>query len=199
MKKIIALLAFAIAALASTTTQAQKIGYINSAALLAEMPEVKKADANLSALEKQLVKQGEAMQARMQEKYKATMEKAQKNQLSKPEEEQASKELQQMQAELQKFEEKIKRDLAAKREALYSPVLKRVYDMIKVVSKEKGYELILDASTGAIVYADGDKNNITPLVKARLGVAASPGAATAPSVKTTPAATGKPAPKKAGK
>ena len=33
--------------------QAQKFGYVNSAAILAEMPDVKQADANLEALQKQ--------------------------------------------------------------------------------------------------------------------------------------------------
>ena len=89
--------------------------------------------------------------------------------------EQASKELQVMQAEISKFEEKMQRDLGTKREGLLSPILKRVDDAIKAVAKEKGYKMIFDSSTGAIVYADGD--DISAFVKAKLGMAATPGAA----------------------
>ena len=165
------------------TTQAQKIGYLNSAALLAEMPEVKKADANLSALQKQMQKQGEAMQTKMQAQYQAAMEKAQKGSLPKAEEEQTSKSLQQQQQQLAKFEEDMQKSLGAKREALLSPILKRVDDAIKVVAKEKGYKMIFDSSTGAIVYADGD--DITVFVKAKLGMAATPGKAPATVVSPT--------------
>lgn len=41
-----------------TTISAQKFGYLNSQALLAELPEVKQADANLQALQTQLEKKG---------------------------------------------------------------------------------------------------------------------------------------------
>jgi outer membrane protein len=176
MKQFIQLGLFAAAMLCgSVVAQAQKIGYLNSAALLAEVPEVKKADANLSALQKQMQKQGEGMAQRMQAKYQAALEKGDK--LSKAEQEQVGKELQVAQSELAKFEEKMQRDLGTKREALLSPILKRVDDAIKAVAKEKGYKMIFDSSTGAIVYADGD--DITVFVKAKLGMAATPGKAPA--------------------
>ncbi len=168
----------------TTVAQAQKIGYLNSAALLAELPEVKKADANLTALQKQLQKQGEAMAARMQTRYQQAMDQAKT--MTDAQKEQASKELQQMQAEIGKFEEKMQRDLSAKREALLSPILKRVDDAIKAVAKEKGYKMIFDSSTGAIVYADGD--DISAFVKAKLGMAATAGKA--PAV-VSPASKGK--------
>ena len=178
MKQLIQASLFAAAMFCGVNAaQAQKIGYLNSAALLAEVPEVKKADANLSALQKQMQKQGEGMAQRMQAKYQAAMERGQKGTLPKAEEEQISKELQVAQSELAKFEEKMQKDLATKREALLSPILKRVDDAIKVVAKEKGYKMIFDSSTGAIVYADGD--DITVFVKAKLGMAATPGKAPA--------------------
>lgn len=187
MKKLVQAVALTLLLVGSTViAQAQKIGYLNSAALLAELPEVKKADANLTALQKQLQKQGEAMAARMQTKYQQAMEDAKSGKLTKAQEEQASKELQVMQAELGKFEEKMQRDLGAKREALLSPILKRVDDAIKAVAKEKGYKMVFDSSTGAIVYADGD--DITAFVKVKLGMAATAGKA--PAV-VSPAAGGR--------
>ena len=46
---------------AMSTVQAQKFGYVNSTAILAEMPEVKQMEANLEALQKQLQKKGQSM------------------------------------------------------------------------------------------------------------------------------------------
>ena len=49
---------------------AQKFGYLNSQALLSELPEVKQADANLQALQAQLEKKGQQMVSELENKYK---------------------------------------------------------------------------------------------------------------------------------
>jgi outer membrane protein len=154
---------------ASMTATAQKYGYMNSAALLAEMPEVKKADAALQALGKQLEKQGEAKSAAMQAKYEASLKKAQANQLPEAEEKQVTLELQKMQQDLAKFEQTAQKAVADKREALMKPILARVDTAINAVAKEKGYKLVFDTSTGSILYGD-PADDITNFVKAKLGV-----------------------------
>ena len=45
----------------SLSIQAQKFGYLNSQVLLAELPEVKAADAEIQALQTQLEKKGQMM------------------------------------------------------------------------------------------------------------------------------------------
>ncbi len=54
---------------------AQKIAYINSSALMQDLPEIKQADSNLSAFQTQLQKRGEQMVTALQTKYQDVAKK----------------------------------------------------------------------------------------------------------------------------
>ena len=56
-------------AMVTMSAQAQKFGYIDSDALLVEMPKVKQARANLEVLQKQLQTKGQNMVTEFQTKY----------------------------------------------------------------------------------------------------------------------------------
>ena len=58
----------------SLSIQAQKFGYLNSQVLLAELPEVKAADAEIQALQTQLEKKGQMMVQELENKYKELQE-----------------------------------------------------------------------------------------------------------------------------
>ena len=63
MKKLVRIfvLVVAIVSLQMTDAVAQKFGYVNSKAILSELPAVKQMEANLKALGTQLQKKGEQM------------------------------------------------------------------------------------------------------------------------------------------
>ena len=61
MKSMKFLLLASFVLLVSLPGQAQKFGYLNSQVLLAELPEVKAADAEIQALQTQLEKKGQMM------------------------------------------------------------------------------------------------------------------------------------------
>lgn len=65
-----------------TGLNAQKFGYLNSQALLAELPEVKQADANLQALQTQLEKKGQMMVQELEGKYKDLQRREQSGEIS---------------------------------------------------------------------------------------------------------------------
>ncbi len=60
MLKLAALALFLTVGMATSLT-AQKFGYVNSTAILAELPAVRAAEADLEALQKQLQKRGQDM------------------------------------------------------------------------------------------------------------------------------------------
>jgi len=68
--------------LISVAGQAQKFGYINSQALLSEIPEVKAADANLQAFQSQLEKKGQQMVQELETKYRELQKKEQSGEIS---------------------------------------------------------------------------------------------------------------------
>lgn len=147
---------------------AQKFGYLNSKALLAEMPEVKQANSNLEALQKQLQKRGQQMLQTLQTNYQELQRKEQQGELSPKQLEEEAKLLKQKEEELGKFEQDMQKQLVEKENQLLQPILEKVNTAIRAVASENGFTYIFDASLGFILYAD-ESTDVTNLVKAKLG------------------------------
>ena len=152
---------------AMNTAQAQKFGYVNSSAILAEMPEVKQMEANLEALQKQLQKKGQGMVEQLQQDYAAIQQKAASGDLSPKQQEEAGKKLEDQQAEIGKFEQDMVKQLQDKRNKELQPILEKVNQAITDVAKENGLQFIFDE--GVILYAD-ESMDVATLVKAKLGL-----------------------------
>lgn len=149
--------------------QAQKFGYVNSAAILAEMPDVKQADANLEALQKQLQKKGQQMVQTLQTNYQAIQAKIEARELSPIQQEQEGQKLQAEQEKIAKFEQDMVTQISQKRESLLSPILERVNNAIADVAKENSMQFIFDSSSGVLLYAD-EAQDMSTKVKAKLGI-----------------------------
>lgn len=146
---------------------AQKFGYVNSAAILAEMPEVKQADANLEALQKQLQKKGQGMVETLQKDYTAVRQKVDAGELSPLQQQQESDRLEKAQAEIAKFEQEMSEQIQAKRQELLQPIYDKVNQAIKDVAEENGFQLIFDQ--GVLLYAE-ESQDVSKLVRAKLGM-----------------------------
>lgn len=145
------------------------IGYVNSVALLSELPEVKAADSQLEALQKQLQKQGQTMVESFQVKYQELAKKEQNGELSPKQSEEEGQKLKDEEAKIVAFEQEMTAKIQEKREALYKPILDKINAAINLVSVEKGLKYVFDSTTGIILYSD-ESNDITPLVKAKLSL-----------------------------
>lgn len=148
---------------------AQKFGYLNSAGILSEVPEVKQAESNLKAYQEQLSKQGQQKVEALQAKYQELARKEKQGEIApKALQEQADK-LKLEEEELAKLEQEMQGQLAQKREALLQPILDRVNKAIQDIAKENGYTYIFDSSTGILLYAD-EASDVSALVRAKLGL-----------------------------
>lgn len=147
--------------------QAQKFGYVNSAAILADMAEVKQADANLEALQSQLQKKGQGMLESLQEDYAEVRRKVDSGDLSPKQQEEESKRLQAEEAKIAKFEQDMIKQVQEKREELLGPIYEKVNQAISDVAKEKGYQFIFDQ--GVLLFAE-ESQDVSTLVKAKLGI-----------------------------
>ena len=164
-------LVLALAVSISTNMSAQKFGYLNSAAILQEMPEVKQAEADLEVLQKQLQSRGETMLQEFQAKYQELERKNQQGEISPKELEEESQALKADETKLAQFEQDMQRQVLERRDALLQPILDRVNTAIEAVAQEEGYTYIFDASpgTGILLYAD-ESTDIVLKVKAKLGM-----------------------------
>ena len=168
MKKVIKLSVLAIGMMLTVTAvHAQKYGYVNSAAILAELPQVQQMRSNLESYGSILQKKGQQMLTDYQTKEQEAVQKEQAGQLAPAEKEQVLADLQKKQQEIMAFEQEMQQKMVAKEQELLQPILDQVSQAIDEVAKENGYTFIFDASSGAILYAD-ETSDITEQVKAKL-------------------------------
>lgn len=149
--------------------QAQNFGYLNSAALLSELPEVKQADANLESLQKQLQKKGQQMLEELQKKYQDLDARQKGGGLAPKQVEVEAQKLKADEVKLQQYEQDMMKQIQTKREELLKPIIDRVNVAIEGIAKANGYTYIFDSSAGMLLYADEAKD-VTNLVKAKLGI-----------------------------
>lgn len=165
MKKIA--LAITCLILLSTSSFAQKFGYINSQELLSLMPEAKKADSSLQAFAKSYQDQIETMIKEYQKKGQEYQ--AQEKTMSDAVKEVKMRDLQKLEENIQQTQQSAQEKVAKKKEDLFTPILEKADKAIKEVAKANGYDYVFDASAGALLYAK-ETDNILPLVKTKLGI-----------------------------
>ena len=168
MKKLIQITALlALFFLTASGVQAQKFGYINSAAVLSELPEVKQMRSSLEGLQTQLQKKGQQMLTDYQKREQDAVQKQQTGNMSPAEEKTVMEELQKKQQEILKFEQEMQQKLGTKEQELLAPILEKVNNAIQAVAKENGFQFIFDTGSGVLLYAD-ESQDVTDMVKAKL-------------------------------
>ncbi len=169
MKSIKITIVLAVAILCTVSLSAQKFGYLNSAELFQEIPEVKEAQANLETYQAQLQKKGQAMLTAYQTEYQTLGQKAQQGELSPKAQEVEAQKLKNKELEISKFQQESEQKIFKKNETLFKPIRDKIQAAIDAVAKENGYAYIFDYSVGVLIYAD-DSTDVTGLVKAKLGM-----------------------------
>ena len=154
-------------AVVTTQLQAQKFGYVRSAEILENFPEVKQAEANLEALQKQLQKRGEGMVEKLRTDYQTIQQKMERGELSPIQQEDEAKKLKAREGEIAKFEQDMVKQIQDKRTALLKPIYEKINKAIADVAKEGGYQFIFDQ--GVLLYFD-EGMDVSKQVKAKLGM-----------------------------
>lgn len=146
---------------------AQKLVYVNSQAILAELPAVKQAESKLELMQNMFQKQQQKEMDLLQRDYENISDLVAHGKLSPLQQEEEASKLKDRETEIAKNERARVLQLQQKRNELYEPIYKSVNAAIQAVSKEKGFEMILDI--GVLLYAE-DYLDISALVRAKLGI-----------------------------
>jgi outer membrane protein len=147
MRKILNLSILTISVLALTATISfaqQQIAYVDSEAILADMPERKAMDVELESYQKQLSAQVEEEQKKLQLYYQEVMAKVQRGELSPKQQQEEEAEVQKMQTEVQKTALKADQDLAKKEQDLSAPILAKFNAALESVAKDNNFAYIVD-------------------------------------------------------
>ncbi|MFV9484068.1 OmpH family outer membrane protein [Christiangramia sp. OXR-203] len=159
-------LALTIGATAFTNAQS-KVAHIATQELVQSLPEYKSAMDQLQKLEKTYDAEIKDMLSEAQ----STMQRyeAEANTKSDEENQKRGAEIQAAQRRIQEHSAKARQDLQKKETDLLRPVLEKVRTSIQKVARAKGYDYVLDSTTGTgVLLADG--YDLTPDVKKDLGL-----------------------------
>jgi outer membrane protein len=157
-----------VALFASTAAFAQvKLGHINSSELVGMMPETKLADDSLKRFTEDLNGQLQTMLGELQTKYGDFQSK--QASWSEAIREYRAKEIQDLQTNIDNFQQRAQQDIAKRKEDLYGPIFEKAEKAIKEVAKEGKYSYIFDASAGALLYQQ-DSDDIMEAVKKKLNL-----------------------------
>lgn len=161
-------LSFVFGAIALSNAQDSKVAHINTQELIETMPAYKSAMSQLEKLES-------TYRADIDDLYKEAQSKNQRYQqeaVNQTEEENAKRaqELQQDQQKIVQFQQNAQKELQKKESELLRPVYEKARTSIQKVAREKGYDYVLDSTTGAggVILADG--YDLMPDVKKDLGI-----------------------------
>ncbi|MDA8692756.1 OmpH family outer membrane protein [Saprospiraceae bacterium] len=147
----------------------QKFGYVDTQALLIDMPDVKEANSNIETFTTQLQKKGQDMIKALQAKAQELERKQAQGAISPLELETEAQKLKNEETTIMKFEQESQQKIMKKREDLLLPLRNRIQSAISEVADENNFDYIFDLSTGFVLYAD-KTTDVGALVKTKLGL-----------------------------
>ncbi len=172
MKKgLLILLVVTLVTAGSFTTLAQgvfKFGHINSQELLSTLPERESAEKEIEEYANKLETQQKSMQDELNSKYEEYL--AQRDSYTDLVKATKEKDLQDIQQRIATFNQVAMQDLQKKEGELIKPIIEKVQKAIEEVGKENGYTYIFDLSNRTVVYVSDQSEDVTLLVKKKLGL-----------------------------
>lgn len=165
-KKILMLALVAIPMFAAAQTV--KIGVVDTQALMKDYPAVQEANTKLTEIGKKYDTEYSNLRAEAQKKmeeYQTLMKDASTPDAVK---ERRGKELDEFAQKLQEFEQMAQQDMQKQQQEIMAPIMNTVQQAIQSIGKEGNYTIIQEL--GALLYYGAPAEDITPKVKARLGI-----------------------------
>ena len=148
-------LVIAVILFVGTQVSAQtKIGHIDVQNLITSMPEMKTAQDQMKKIQESYDKDFKAMAT----EYQTKLQKYESESATAGDalNETRSKEMQDMGARIQKFQQDAQKELGQKEMDLTKPLWEKAQAAIKKVAKAKGVNYVLDStSPGTVLYMDG--------------------------------------------
>lgn len=169
MKKLLKLTLAVVCVMSASSLFAQKFGRINTAEIVAAMPEAKEMQTNMEAFVKDMQETLEGLNVEFNNK----MQEFQKN-LSTMTEAVAQikqKELNDMRTRATEFEQMAQQEYQKKYQELMAPIAEKAKAAIDAVGKAGGYLVVFDVTAGSLAYFDeAALTDIAPLVKKELDI-----------------------------
>lgn len=166
IKKI--LLAILIAAPMCISAQTLKFGTVNTQEIFNVMPEKATAENTLKDVATKYQNEAKNLETSLQKLY--TDFQALEESTPKAIKDRRMQELQEAQQKYQNFQQTANQDMQRQQETLLAPIQEKLQKAIQAVGAEGGFTFIFDLSIPSVIYNGGASQDVTPLVKAKLGI-----------------------------
>ncbi len=149
---------------------AQKFGTFNFDEVITAMPEIKDMQQQLTDASQKYEAEFQKLQDELNKLY--TDYQAIQNDPATPEsiKERRLQEIQDRAQKVEQFRQTATQDLQRLQEQLLAPIQQRVNDAVKAVGQEGNFTFIFPLEPSLILYQGADVVDVTPLVKAKLGI-----------------------------
>lgn len=162
------LLALAVALPACAFAQAPKFGVVDAESIIPKMPEFVEAQNKVNEASKTYESEYAKITEELQKKYAEFQELDKDPGTLQSIKERRMQDIQELDKKAQQFAQTAQQDLQRQQAQLMQPVQEKVINAIKTVGNENGYTMIFPESVPA--YVSADVQDVTPLVKAKLGI-----------------------------
>ena len=159
---------FLLCALPMFAIAQDKFGHVNSEELVMAMPELASIEKELEALQSEW----EGVLLSMQEELFSKFREFQERQSTMPESIREARQSEMAEAEQRiiTFRQTAQADLQRKHQELFTPVIAKVRRAIEEVGTENNFTYIFDLAAQSIIFHSPKANDVTALVKAKLGI-----------------------------
>ena len=147
-----------------------RIGIVNSQEIFGLMPEKQAAEEQLKTLSDRYHAEYELLKSEFDKKYADYQTVAADASMPETIKERRVQELQESDKKMREFERRAADDIAARREALTKPITDKIQAAIRKVGEQGAYDLVLDTAVTPVAYTGPATIDITPMVKALLGL-----------------------------
>ncbi len=168
MRKILCAALLSIAAAMPAAAQ-MKIGYLNSEAIMQQLPEAQDAQKQLDGITADWQTELTKMQTDLQHKFEEYDKK--KLIMSDKRRSEVEKELQDMDRKMVDYRTAkfgTSGELFAKQNELMKPIQDKVFKAVKDVADEGGYDYVFDKSSTTLLMYSNEKNDLTAKVLAKV-------------------------------
>ena len=165
MKKTLTLILAALTF--SAFSQTLKLGHINTEEIIRAMPELTAAQTDLENHARELDETLRTMGTELENRYAAFQ--ANQANMSELIQQTRFRELQDLQARIEDFQQNARRSMEQRQQALFTPIFDRVRVAIEEVAKENNYAYVFETSGGTLLYAR-ESDDISELVRRKLNI-----------------------------
>ncbi len=154
----------------SAYAQTLKFGHIDVNELISLMPERDSAVVKLEKLAAELGENLKGLENELQSKFATYQQKQATWTAAILEAKQ--KELQDIQARLQEFQQTAQQNYSQVQQQLFAPIYQKAKEVIEKIGKDQSFVYIFDTSSGNIAYIGESSVNVLPIAKSELGIPA---------------------------